>query len=88
MEIGAWDGKHLSNTWNLIVNKGWSGLLVEADPVRVADMESRYASRPDVQCVCALVGFGGGGFGGSGFGGTVFPPVLDIELCKLAAKFG
>lgn len=72
VEIGAWDGKHLSNTWNLIVNKSWSGLLVEADPARVADMEARYASRPDVQCVCALVGFdeataeGGGGGGGGG----------------------
>ena len=34
VEFGAWDGKHLSNTWNLIANKGWSGILIEGDPTK------------------------------------------------------
>ena len=25
-EFGAWDGKHLSNTYNLVVNHGWSAV--------------------------------------------------------------
>jgi hypothetical protein len=29
IEFGAWDGKHLSNTWDLWHNKGWSALLIE-----------------------------------------------------------
>ena len=34
VEFGAWDGKYLSNTWNLIANKGWGGILIEGDPVK------------------------------------------------------
>jgi hypothetical protein len=29
VEFGAWDGKHLSNTWSLIANAGWNGVLIE-----------------------------------------------------------
>jgi len=29
VEFGAWDGQHLSNTANLRLNHGWSGLLME-----------------------------------------------------------
>src|SRR5882762_5525845 len=31
VEFGALNGKHHSNTWNLIVNNGWHGVLIEAD---------------------------------------------------------
>ena len=30
VEFGAWDGKHLSNTFNL-VNQGWSSVMIEGD---------------------------------------------------------
>ena len=30
VEFGAWDGKYLSNTWDLINNKGWSRFLLKA----------------------------------------------------------
>jgi hypothetical protein len=33
VEIGAWDGEHLSNAWNLLRNHSWSGLLVEVNGV-------------------------------------------------------
>jgi len=29
VEFGAWNGQHLSNTANLRIHKGWSGLLME-----------------------------------------------------------
>jgi hypothetical protein len=31
VEFGAWDGKYLSNTWNLIANDNWSAVLIEGD---------------------------------------------------------
>eukprot|EP00629_Pelagomonadales_sp_RCC1024_P017883 CAMPEP_0119277856 /NCGR_PEP_ID=MMETSP1329-20130426/18030_1 /TAXON_ID=114041 /ORGANISM="Genus nov. species nov., Strain RCC1024" /LENGTH=314 /DNA_ID=CAMNT_0007278349 /DNA_START=127 /DNA_END=1068 /DNA_ORIENTATION=+ len=36
VDIGAWDGAHLSNTHSLLTAEGsrWSGVLVEADPER------------------------------------------------------
>jgi len=34
VEFGAWDGVHLSNTANLRLHQGWSGLLMEGDPPR------------------------------------------------------
>jgi len=34
VEFGAWDGKHLSNTWNLIANADWGGILIEGDPTK------------------------------------------------------
>ena len=30
VEFGAWDGKFLSNCYNLIANKGWSAAMIEA----------------------------------------------------------
>jgi hypothetical protein len=31
VEFGANDGRHVSNTWNLIHNMGWTGVLIEGD---------------------------------------------------------
>lgn len=35
VEFGGWDGKYLSNTYNLKVNHGWSGLLLEGSQAKV-----------------------------------------------------
>ena len=43
VEFGAWDGKHHSNTWNLLKNNGWSGLLIEGNPERFSALEAEYA---------------------------------------------
>ena len=55
VEIGAWDGVHLSNTRKLIED-GWSSILIEADTSKynqcVAN-NSNYSDR--VKCVNALV---------------------------------
>lgn len=37
-EFGAWDGKHLSNTMNLILNGEFQGVLIEADPLKYSDL--------------------------------------------------
>jgi hypothetical protein len=31
VEVGSWDGKHLSNTWILWHEKNWSSILIEGD---------------------------------------------------------
>lgn len=34
VEFGAWDGKYLSNTYNLIAERNYQAVLIEADPVK------------------------------------------------------
>lgn len=58
-EFGAWDGKHLSNTWRLIAQQSWRGLLIEGERSRFTALESTYAGRSDVRLVNALVGLQG-----------------------------
>jgi hypothetical protein len=57
VEFGAWDGKHLSNTYNLIVNKGWSSVLIEADPKKFKQLMSNLGDRENLYCFQAWVGF-------------------------------
>ncbi len=37
VEFGAWDGKHLSNTYNLL-EKGWNGVYIEGDKGKYQDL--------------------------------------------------
>lgn len=48
VEFGACDGRFLSNTWNLRVNKGWKGILIEADPVKAKRLCKDY---PGDHCI-------------------------------------
>jgi len=50
VELGAWDGKHLSNTWSLWHDQGWSAVLIEGDSDRARRLASATAgvSRVDV----------------------------------------
>jgi Methyltransferase FkbM domain len=57
VEIGAWDGKHLSNSWNLINRKSWHGVLVEGSAQRCALLQKTYAALPHVTVRNAYVGF-------------------------------
>jgi len=57
VEFGAWDGKEYSNTYNLITNKGYSAVLIEADPGRYAKLVENFKGNSRVIPVNALVGF-------------------------------
>lgn len=54
VDIGSWDGKHLSNTYSLL-RSGWHGLLVEADAARSAAAAELYRDNPRVACVTSMV---------------------------------
>lgn len=53
-EFGAWDGKHLSNTY-LLYTRGWRGCYIEGDATRFLDLKKNI-TRSDTACVHAFVG--------------------------------
>lgn len=55
IEFGAYDGIHNSNTRNLIVNKGWGGLLIEGNPARAAALIENHKDYPGVTALHAWV---------------------------------
>jgi len=59
IEFGAWDGKHLSNSWNLINKHGYRGLLIEADHTKYQELEANFEKNSSVQTLCRLVSFEG-----------------------------
>ena len=44
VEVGAHDGHRFSNTWSLLNEQGWRGLLIEKDPEAHAALAARYAN--------------------------------------------
>ena len=58
VEFGAWDGKYLSNTRNLIVNKGFSAILIEGSKAKFEELEKNYLQNQKVVTLNKFVGFG------------------------------
>ena len=59
VEFGAWDGKHFSNCHNLIMNKSWSGAMIEANADKYKELVATYAQQPGVACINKFVQFEG-----------------------------
>ena len=55
VEFGAWDGKHLSNTFNLI-EKGASSVLIEGDSQRYLDLLETQKTYKNIHPIQAFVG--------------------------------
>jgi hypothetical protein len=53
VDVGAWDGVHLSNTHSLLWDSDhpWGGVLIEADIERCHSMQVLYSEKPEVVCV-------------------------------------
>lgn len=50
VEIGAFDGKLLSNTWNLIVHHGWHGVMIEGRNLLFQQLRDRYSpENPEIE---------------------------------------
>ena len=56
VEFGAWDGRHFSNSWNLLANKNWRGVLIEGDSARCAELRNTHAGHDGVHAVNRFVG--------------------------------
>jgi len=59
VEFGALDGKHHSNTWYLLHNKEWSGVLIEADMMYFRKLEDVYREDKRVTCLNEFITFEG-----------------------------
>jgi hypothetical protein len=51
VEFGAWDGKHLSNTWTLVNQQGWGVCYIEAERKRYLRLKQSYAINPKVTAI-------------------------------------
>jgi len=54
LDIGAWDGKTYSNTLAL-VERGWSGVLVEPSPIPFSTLLKSCGHNPDIRLLNAAV---------------------------------
>jgi hypothetical protein len=45
VEFGAWDGKHLSNTFNLVESAGYRVVLIEGDQAKYQTLQAEYPYR-------------------------------------------
>ena len=57
VEFGAWDGRYLSNTHNLIANRGFFAVMIEGSAKRFRDLEAAFKGNSKVYPVNAFVGF-------------------------------
>jgi len=54
VDIGAWDGKNLSNIYSLWHNKGWKAILIEGDEERCVQIGLNYKDF-DVKSYCMFM---------------------------------
>lgn len=58
-EFGAWDGKKYSNTYQLLANKGWSGVLIEADSIKFQELHTTFGDNDKIKFFNRFVNFSG-----------------------------
>lgn len=78
VELGALNGTHDSNVWNLIKKKGWNGLLIEADPTNFEKLAREYADTPGAHPVQSFVSFEGDESLDSIFARSALPKTFDL----------
>ena len=54
VELGAWDGIHYSNVYNLI-NQGWSGTLIEGDEIKFNSLCENMGEFSDITTVQKMI---------------------------------
>lgn len=55
VEFGAYDGKTLSNTWELWHNRGWSAVLIESDETKFKKLKENIREFPQVMAFNTIV---------------------------------
>ncbi|HEY4501204.1 MAG TPA: hypothetical protein VJI70_02985 [Candidatus Paceibacterota bacterium] len=77
-ELGALNGTHGSNVWQLVKNEGWSGVLIEADQTYFEKLQKEFAETPVAKCVNAFVSFEGRQSLDNIFAQTKLPKEFDL----------
>jgi hypothetical protein len=55
VEFGAWDGRNLSNTFNLVAHHGWKAIYIEADPQKFKALNETASAYPGITPIFSLV---------------------------------
>lgn len=83
VELGALNGKHDSNTWNLIKNKGWNAVLIEADPTYFKRLTNEHQGNGRVHPLNAFVSFTGEDTLDALFKRTPLPKSFDLFVLDI-----
>lgn len=78
VDLGALNGVHGSNVWQLIKERGWSGVLIEADPTYFERLQKEYIGKKNVHCVQSFVSFEGENSLDKIFAKTPLPKNFDL----------
>ncbi len=78
VEFGALNGTHDSNSRNLLLNKQWSGVLIEADRTYFEKLADLYKDNPRVACLNEFVSFEGPHSLDVLFSATSLPKEFDL----------
>jgi len=81
VEFGAWDGKHLSNTYELIANQNWKGILIEGNPKKFPELIRTYQNYKNATLINKLVSFEGSNTLDNIFKETNIP--IDFDLLSI-----
>ncbi len=81
VEFGA--GRKNSNTWDLVNQKGWHAVLIEAHPVFFRDLEKLYAGNTRVTCINRRVSFEGKDVLDGIFSETHLPKNFDLLVIDI-----
>jgi hypothetical protein len=83
VEFGARDGKLGSNTWNLIVNKGWSAVPIEANEKASEALKQTYQGLDRVHPIQAFVAQTGEKSLDALLGSTPIPQDFDLLVIDI-----
>ncbi len=78
VDLGALNGVHGSNVWHLIKERGWSGVLIEADQTYFEKLEQEYADLERAHCINTFISFEGAQSLDTIFAQTPLPQVFDL----------
>ena len=78
VELGALNGVHGSNVWQLVKKEEWSGVLIEADPTYFERLQKEFADMPGAECINAFVSFEGPHSLDNLFAKTRLPKTFDL----------
>lgn len=83
VELGALNGTHDSNVWNLIRNKKWSGVLIEADRTYFEKLQREYEHDSGAVCINEFVSFEGEHSLDAILGRTEIPKTFDLFVLDI-----